>query len=73
MSGYVRFEKTGIKEIDLILARVQSASSAYHHTEGWLEFYDKSKGEGSENYVDRIQSAANEAAKSWKSTLENKK
>jgi len=71
MSGYVYFEKTGVKEIDLILERVYSASRAYHHTSEWIEPCDESKGKNSENYVDRIQQAANEAAIAWK-TLQSK-
>lgn len=68
MSGYVRFKETGIKEIDLILERVYSASRAYHHTSGWLEPYDELKGENSETYVDMIQQAADEAAKAWQAS-----
>jgi len=64
MSGYLYFKKTGIQAIDKILDRVWSASRAYHHTEGWIEPYDESKGEDSETYVDRIQQAADEASKS---------
>lgn len=61
MSGYLLFKDTGVKEIDLILGAVYSASRAYHHTSGWIE------GEDGETYADKIQQAANEAAKIYQS------
>jgi hypothetical protein len=59
MSGYLLFKDTGVKEIDLILGAVYSASRACHHTSGWIE------GEEGETYVDNIQRKANEAAKAY--------
>ena len=60
------FNTGGVKEVDLILESVYSASRAYHCTSGWVEPCDESKGQNSETYVDKIQQAADEAAKAWK-------
>ncbi len=56
---YYGFEPTGVREIDLILSAVACAGKAYHHTESWNE-----RDESHEpSPVDRIQDAANAAAR----------
>jgi hypothetical protein len=58
---YYGFEKTGVIEIDKILSAVAIAGKAYHHTENWTN-PDIDSGL---TYVELIQIAANEAAKSF--------
>ena len=56
---YYGFKETGVREIDEILSAVACAGKGYHHTEDWNDIseYDK------RSPVDRIQDAANNAAK----------
>lgn len=49
MSGYLYFERTGHKEVDAILAMIERAGHAYHHTSGWQE-----SEEGKLSYLDQI-------------------
>ncbi len=56
-SYYFGFEPTGCDPVDAILEAVARAGKGYHHTESWADSYD-----GNPSYVDKIQSAANEAA-----------
>jgi len=37
MSGYLHFNKTGIKEIDEIIEQLEDAGTAFHHTSDWSE------------------------------------
>jgi len=52
MSGYLYFERTGHKEVDEILWRIEQAGDGYHHTSQWDE---SEKGEPS--YMDKINEA----------------
>ena len=35
MSGYIFFERTGVKEVDELLGEIESAGSSYHSTSQW--------------------------------------
>jgi hypothetical protein len=60
MSGYLDFERTGHKEVDEILWRIEQAGDGYHNTNQWS---DSENGEPS--YMDKI----NEAIRSAKVAL----
>ncbi len=60
MSGYLDFERTGNKEVDEILWRIEQAGDAYHNTIQW----DESKN-GEPSYIDKI----NEAIRAAKAAL----
>ena len=66
MSGYLFFRKTGVKEIDKILSKLEEAGHAYHHTSQWQE--EGYSGEPS--YVDQIQKVADDAANQWVNELD---
>lgn len=55
---YYGFDRTGVVDIDRVLAEVAWAGKAYHNTGSWNEDEDA----GGETVVDRIQRTANEAA-----------
>ena len=57
MSGYLNFERTGIKAIDEILEAIERAGDGFHHTSQW----DDDLGEG-KSYLDLIDEKI-EAAK----------
>ena len=69
---YYSFEPTGVREIDVILSAIARAGKAYHNTEGWGGGLWDDKPEYPEepfvgdNWIDRIQNAANTAAEEWK-------
>lgn len=54
---YYSFTATGQPQIDAVLKAVARAGKAYHHTERW------SDGDDGQSEADKIQAAANEAAK----------
>jgi len=58
---YYSFEPTGVQEIDEILSAVAVAGKGSHHTESWddPDYADKD----GKTDVDKIQEAANRAAK----------
>jgi hypothetical protein len=56
MSGYLYFERTGHKEVDKILCRIEQAGHGYHHTSEW----DESEN-GQPSYIDKINEAIREA------------
>lgn len=58
---YYGFESTGNSGIDAILKAVAAAGEGHHHTENWAD----TNGDNP-SYVDNIQSAANEAAKLYR-------
>ena len=58
MSGYLHFNLPGEPAIDAILKAVESASSSYHHTDGWNS---DDWGDGSPS--SHIEAAAGEAAR----------
>lgn len=68
-SYYYSFESTGNVHIDKILSAVAVAGKAFHHTSEWD---DDDTLDGGPSYADRIQIAANEAAKEWPQTQDNK-
>lgn len=55
---YYSFEPTGDDAIDAILEAVARAGKGCHHTDGW-----NTKDDAGQSYVEKIQNAANEAAK----------
>lgn len=63
---YYGFDKTGVREIDLILSAVACAGKAHHHTEGWnnkaVVSYSNMIGETPAYW---IQNAADKAAEEW--------
>lgn len=59
---YYCFDKTGVREIDLILSAVACAGKAFHHTEDWQdEAYEREHMTG-KTPIEWIQNAANAAA-----------
>jgi hypothetical protein len=58
---YYSFDKTGVREIDLILSAVACAGKAYHHTDQWTEECTW-PGHKGETPVEWVQNAANAAA-----------
>lgn len=63
---YYGFERTGIGVVDAILSEVATAGKAYHGTEYWMDDYDEATWPGREDrrsHQDRIQDAANNAAR----------
>ena len=67
---YYGFDATGNEKVDGILAAVAAAGKGAHHTDQWNEVYDWMDDKLSA--VDRIQNAANEAAKIDKTEREIK-
>ena len=61
MSGYLDFKYTGVKEVDDILAALESAGSGYHNTSQWDE-----KEDGEQSYIEMIQEAADKCADKMK-------
>lgn len=59
---YYSFDATGNEAIDKILHAVARAGKAYHNTSEWYE-EDQYGGEPLVSYAERIQIAANDAAK----------
>ena len=59
---YYEFELTGIEPIDAILIAVARAGKAYHNTQYWS---DSDEWDGGPSYAQRIQDAADAAAKQW--------
>lgn len=58
---YYSFDLTGVGPIDEILRLVARAGRAYHHTEYWGDPLDDNE----VPFADRIQAAADAAAKEW--------
>lgn len=58
---YYSFELTGVEPIDNILRVVARAGKAYYNTEYWGDPWDKNE----EPFAERIQAAADAAAKEW--------
>lgn len=63
---YYGFELTGVLPVDAILEAVAQAGKAYHHTSSWDDYDCKDYGDPPKTYAQRIQDAANEAAKEFK-------
>ena len=59
---YYSFDLTGCDPVDGILRQVAAAGKAYHNTDCWADEQPDYM-EDKRSYVDRIQDAANEAAK----------
>lgn len=55
---YYGFNATGVDAIDAILEAVASAGKGCHNTADWTDYPSTD-----ESYVDKIQQAANDAAK----------
>ena len=55
------FSRTGVIEIDRILSAVASAGKGCHNTEDWTDYPKED-----DNYIMRIQKAADDAAKAWR-------
>lgn len=60
MSGYLHFQKTGVKSIDNIAGALRNAGNAFHHTDQWGETIDWLT--TPQSYIEIIQQALNEAA-----------
>ena len=60
-SYFIRFDATGVPEIDDILVAIARAAKAYHSTEGWS--WGEPEGSDNPSYLDLIQQAADHAAK----------
>ena len=37
MSGYLKFNYTGVEEIDAIISELEYAGDSYHHTSDWSD------------------------------------
>lgn len=61
---YYGFTSTGNDAVDAILEAVAIAGHGSHHTDGWND----NDGDGP-SYAERIQHAANEAARKWGAEL----
>ena len=59
MSGYLHFDKTGVKVIDDILEAIEFAGTLFHHTESWGDGWPE---DSDESPSERIQVAAKRAA-----------
>lgn len=60
---YYGFERTGVAIIDEILSQVAIAGKGSHHTDTWSDELDWEYYDSKLSFADRIQSAANDAAK----------
>lgn len=58
---YYSFQPTGCEPVDKILSAVAMAGKGFHHTEHWAENW----GNDVPTCVERIQEAANNAAKEF--------
>ena len=64
---YYVFQPTGSDAIDTILEQVAAAGKAHHHTSEWS---DAPAYDGGPSFIERIQKAANDAAKTVKPKFE---
>ena len=39
MSGYLNFKRTGISEVDALMAALERAGGLFHHTSQWTDGY----------------------------------
>jgi hypothetical protein len=60
MSGYIFFKRTKVKEIDELLASIEDAGHAYHHTDYWNDEQEWRDGKTCiERIFEKAQIAAN--------------
>ena len=52
VSGYLRFQRTGLEVVDDILATIERAGDAYHHTSQWQEKTDWLDGKSCDDLID---------------------
>ena len=52
MSGYLRFQRTGLEVVDDILSTIERAGDAFHHTSQWQEKTDWLDGKSCDDLID---------------------
>lgn len=62
MSGYLRFNSTGIPALDALMGEIESAGDAYHHTGSWGD----AEWDGGPSHIERIQKALDDAAAAFR-------